>query len=80
MIETLLLIAVFCGLVMGLIIGGATALRKDRKEWVVHCDECKFFHVENTGEMWCGRTDGIAPTYNGFCSYGERKDGKGDCE
>ena len=50
---------------------------------VVRCGNCKHirpevdaYAVETVG-YWCGRMDFSGVDVNGFCSYGERKDGDG---
>lgn len=46
----------------------------------VRCGECRFYHPENGTDYRCDRPEGrfskIAENPNGFCSYGERKDGE----
>ena len=46
----------------------------------VHCGKCKYYHPENGANYRCDRPAGrfpqIAEDPNGFCSFGERKDGE----
>lgn len=38
-----------------------------------YCVDCDMFHVEDNGEKWCGRMDGISPEEDDFCSFGKSK-------
>ena len=62
MAESIILLAILCGLVMGLIIGGGTALRKERKygRWIANdrkcaieytCSKCGFTYCESEPEI-----------------------------
>lgn len=45
---------------------------------VVRCKDCKWFHVENCGEMWCGHTNGLTICQESYCSDGERREDETD--
>ena len=44
---------------------------------VVRCRDCKWFipgFTEYRADDWCQKHDHIGWSYNGFCSWGERRD------
>ena len=45
---------------------------------VVRCKDCKYKNFDGIGGLWCGRHSMYIDDVEGFCSYGERKDGDGN--
>lgn len=41
---------------------------------VVCCKDCKWFRVEDWGEMWCAHTNGLTICLESYCSDGQRRD------
>lgn len=45
---------------------------------VVRCKDCKWFHVEDWGEMWCDHTNGLTICRESYCSDGRRREDETD--
>ena len=76
--EERLRMADYCGDTVAWNIGGEIkALPAVDAAPVVRCGECKWFGTSQTGGGWCNEGMARPMPYDGFCSYGERRDENG---